>query len=51
MLLPSPSPFLPILSDWVHLAAAATWVGGLAYFVTRPLRNADADTSRNCEPS
>jgi copper transport protein len=22
---------LPVISDWVHLVAAATWVGGLAY--------------------
>ncbi len=28
-----PNPLLPILSDWVHLAAASAWVGGLIFFV------------------
>ncbi len=29
-----PEPLLPTLSDWVHLLAAAAWVGGLAFFAT-----------------
>jgi copper transport protein len=28
-----PEPFLPILSDWIHLIAASVWVGGLIHFV------------------
>ena len=28
-----PEPFLPILSDWIHLIAASVWVGGLVHFV------------------
>jgi copper transport protein len=26
-------PALPVIGDWVHLAAACLWVGGLGYFV------------------
>ncbi|MCB9135374.1 MAG: CopD family protein [Anaerolineales bacterium] len=26
-------PFFPLLADWVHLLGAATWVGGLAFFI------------------
>lgn len=29
-----PDPLLPILADWVHLAAAGVWVGGLFHFLT-----------------
>ena len=29
-----PHPFVPILADWVHLASASVWVGGLIYFAT-----------------
>lgn len=28
------APFLPTLADWLHLAAASTWIGGLLAFVT-----------------
>ena len=27
------SPIIPIIGDWVHLSAAAIWIGGLIYFV------------------
>lgn len=26
-------PFFPLLADWAHLLGAATWVGGLAFFI------------------
>jgi copper transport protein len=26
-------PFLPVLADWIHLAAVSIWVGGLFYFL------------------
>jgi copper transport protein len=26
-----PQPFLPVLADWIHLVAAAVWVGGLIH--------------------
>ena len=28
-----PEPILPVAADWIHLLAAAAWVGGLIYFV------------------
>ncbi|MBI3242770.1 MAG: copper resistance protein CopC [Chloroflexi bacterium] len=28
-----PDPFLPVAADWLHLAAASAWVGGLTHFV------------------
>jgi len=28
----APEPFLPVLSDLVHIIAASVWIGGLAYF-------------------
>ncbi len=28
-----PQPVLPVLADWVHLAAASVWVGGLVHFI------------------
>ncbi|MCI0395417.1 MAG: copper resistance protein CopC [Chloroflexi bacterium] len=28
-----PEAFLPVLADWLHLAAASVWVGGLAHFL------------------
>lgn len=27
------SPYLPVAADWLHLAAASVWIGGLAHFV------------------
>jgi copper transport protein len=40
-----PSPLWPVLADWLHLIAAAIWVGGLIHFVVglwlmRPLDHA-----------
>jgi copper transport protein len=28
------APFLPVLADWIHLAAVSIWVGGLYHFLT-----------------
>jgi len=28
-----PQPALPVAADWIHLAAASVWVGGLTHFV------------------
>lgn len=28
------APFLPVLADWIHLAAVSVWVGGLYHFLT-----------------
>lgn len=28
------TPFLPVLTDWLHLIAASAWIGGLLAFVT-----------------
>ena len=29
-----PAPLLPTLGDWLHLSAAAAWIGGLTFFTT-----------------
>ena len=29
-----PDPVLPTLADWLHLSAAAAWIGGLTFFTT-----------------
>jgi copper transport protein len=41
-----PEPFLPILSDWIHLIAASVWVGGLIHFVAAMLSSRELDDAR-----
>jgi copper transport protein len=38
-----PQALLPVLADWLHLAAVSLWIGGLAHFVpaVRQIRRAD----------
>ena len=38
-----PQPLLPVLADWLHLAAVSLWIGGLVFFVpaVRQIRRMD----------